>query len=359
MVNVTVEPVTEAICFTSPVGRSVRANQELAVSGMVGNLSAVKSSAYCLDGLCLFHTTRPSADAQICPRPSGSVCHPAPDVSSRSTICPGANRAASFILISKLPLAASAARSLEPTTSLESRVVANRDGPMMTSGEGLGPTDSRNGLAPSVFASVVLSGPAPRKVMPLLISRNLPPLTRNLPAASWTTWPVGQASIAAWICELSSSAWPRGVNLAQIVDRTGMPPTPFKPGFQVVDRSSGRMPAPATVATPQIDMAAIAAMPAQIGLGTGFMCMRCIASRCRIGRLRIIQRRPFVANAAVAQAPLVQAVRKTDVASRFAESCALANGPPRCRARDRTVKSAPATNRNSGPKLIADRGPTT
>ena len=57
----------------------------------------------------------------------------------------------------------------------------------MISGEGLALTASWNGLAPSVFASVVWPGPAPRKVIPLLISRKLPLLMMKVPAASCTT----------------------------------------------------------------------------------------------------------------------------------------------------------------------------
>src|SRR5262249_13420430 len=46
--------------------------------------------------------------------------------------------------------------------------------------------------------------------------------------------------MAAWIWAVSSSAFPRGVTVEQIVDRTGMPPTPIIPGFQAVARSADR-----------------------------------------------------------------------------------------------------------------------
>ena len=110
----------------------------------------------------------------------------------------------------------------------------------MISGEGLALTASWNGLAPLVFASVVWPGPAPRKVIPLLIRRKLPLLMMNVPAASCTTWPAGQVLMAPWIQAVSSSTPPRGVSVEQIVDRTGMPPTPINPGFQAVARSAGR-----------------------------------------------------------------------------------------------------------------------
>ena len=99
----------------------------------------------------------------------------------------------------------------------------------MISGEGLALTASWNGLAPLVFASVVWPGPAPRKVIPLLISRKLPLLMMKVPAVSCTTWPAGQALMAAWIWAVSSSAPPRGVSVEQIVDRTGMPPSSHHP----------------------------------------------------------------------------------------------------------------------------------
>ena len=111
----------------------------------------------------------------------------------------------------------------------------------MISGDGLALTAAWNGLAPLVFASVVRPGPAPRKVMPLLISRKLPLLMRKVPAVSCTTWPAGQALMAAWIRAVSSAAPPRGASVAQTVDRTGMPPAPIIPGFQAVARSAGRM----------------------------------------------------------------------------------------------------------------------
>ena len=110
----------------------------------------------------------------------------------------------------------------------------------MISGEGLAPTASWNGLAPLVFASVVSPGPAPRKVMPFGISRKLPSLMMKVPAPSCTTWPMGQALIAAWIWAVSSRASPRGESVAQTAERIGIPPTPIIPGLQVVARSAGR-----------------------------------------------------------------------------------------------------------------------
>ena len=89
VVKVMVEPETEAICFTSAVGRSVRENQEPAVLGVVGNASGAKSSTYWIAGLCFCQTTRQSGEAQIFPRPCGSGCQPAPEASSSNTIWPG------------------------------------------------------------------------------------------------------------------------------------------------------------------------------------------------------------------------------------------------------------------------------
>src|SRR5262249_54168502 len=90
------------------------------------------------------------------------------------------------------PLRASTVRSAEPTIPLVSRFGEYSEGPTTTSGDGLALTASWNGLAPLVFARVVWPGPAPRKVIPLLINRKLPLLMMNVPAASCTTCPTGQ-----------------------------------------------------------------------------------------------------------------------------------------------------------------------
>src|SRR5215212_1287154 len=82
------------------------------------------------------------------------------------------------------PLAPSAVKSVEPAIPLGSGDVEYLEGPTIISGEGLALTALWNGLAPSVFASVVRPGPAPRKVIALLISTKLPPLMMKVPASS-------------------------------------------------------------------------------------------------------------------------------------------------------------------------------
>src|SRR5262249_62175600 len=60
------------------------------------------------------------------------------------------------------------------------------------------------------------------------------------PAESWTTWPVGQASIAAWMpADASDAPFPyvEALTVAQTVVRAGIPPD--RPGFHVVARSGG------------------------------------------------------------------------------------------------------------------------
>src|SRR5678815_6188569 len=61
---------------------------------------------------------------------------------------------------------------------------------------------------------------------------------RNVPGVSWTTWPAGHASTAAWMAEVASP--PGGLTVRQTVVRAGMPPD--TPGFQAVIRSAGRSP---------------------------------------------------------------------------------------------------------------------
>src|SRR5262249_57868306 len=141
--------------------------------------------------------TRQSGDAQICPRPAGSACQVAPDSSSSNTTLPALRLVVLATVTELAPLTASAVRLVEPSTPW--LLLAQRAGPTMISGDGFAPVASWPGFAPSVFCSVVCPGPAPRSVMPLLIKRYPPPLMVKVPADSCTTWPAGQALIAAWI----------------------------------------------------------------------------------------------------------------------------------------------------------------
>src|SRR5229473_2939073 len=193
-----------------------------------------------MTGLCFCQTTRQSGEAQICPRPCGSDCQPAPEASSSKTIWPGENPAVLPTVTVFAPLTASAVRLVDPAMPPGSLVGDHRDGPTIITGEGLALTACWNGLAPLVFASVVWPGPAPRKVIALLIRTKLPLLMMKVPAASCTTWPAGQVLMAAWIRAVSSCPPPRGVSVEQTVDRMGMPPTAIIPGFHTVARSAGR-----------------------------------------------------------------------------------------------------------------------
>src|SRR5215831_7188882 len=185
VVNVIVDPETDAISLPSAVGLSGREYQDPAVWGVVENASAAKSSTSRSAGLCFCHTTRKSEEAQIWPRPSGPVRQPAPEASSSKTIWPGENPAALATVTAYDPLTASAVSLAELTAPAGSLVVLlytagptkiSGDGSMFTPGWG-------NGLAPLVFASLVWPGPAPRKVIHLLISRKLPLLTMKVPAS--------------------------------------------------------------------------------------------------------------------------------------------------------------------------------
>src|SRR6266566_1638238 len=115
VVKVMVDPEMEAICFSSAVGRSSRQNHCPALPGVVGNWLAAKSSVE-KEGLCFGQTTRQSEEAQICPRPCGSVCQPAPEASSSNTIWPGENPVVLATVTVFAPLTASAVRLVEPAT---------------------------------------------------------------------------------------------------------------------------------------------------------------------------------------------------------------------------------------------------
>ena len=56
-----------------------------------------------------------------------------------------------------------------------------------------------------VFMRRVAEGPAPRRTTPLLIVMGWSPFTRKSPAESRTTWPAGQASMAAWMPAVASA----------------------------------------------------------------------------------------------------------------------------------------------------------
>ena len=80
--------------------------------GVSGTASAAKSSTL-KTGLCFCQTTRQSGEAQICPRPCGSVCQPAPEASSSNTIWPAENPAALATVTAYAPLTASAIRLVD------------------------------------------------------------------------------------------------------------------------------------------------------------------------------------------------------------------------------------------------------
>src|SRR5215813_8224814 len=128
VVKVMVDPETAAICLTSAVGRSSRENHCPALRGVVGNSCGAKLplSAWA-GGSCFIQTTRQSGAAQICPRPSGSVCQPAPEASSSKTIWPAEKRAALATVTTFEPLTASAVRLVDPATPVPSLVVDHRD----------------------------------------------------------------------------------------------------------------------------------------------------------------------------------------------------------------------------------------
>src|SRR5262245_36862549 len=101
-VRVRVAGSKPATSLISAVGRSERLNHPAA---------AGKGSSKLWGGLWRWYTTRKSGDAQISPRPVGSLCQEAFDSSSRSTICPGANEAGAVASRTDLaPLIPSAAR---------------------------------------------------------------------------------------------------------------------------------------------------------------------------------------------------------------------------------------------------------
>src|ERR1043166_4027186 len=146
-----VDPETDATSLISAVGLSSRENQEPALCGVVENASGAKSSTNWTAGLCFCHTTRQSAAAQICPRPCGSFCQLAPEISSRRTIWPGTNPALSVTLTEYSPFTASAANATENFVLVLSSVVENSDTPTTINGEGLALTADWNGLAPFVL----------------------------------------------------------------------------------------------------------------------------------------------------------------------------------------------------------------
>ena len=89
------------------------------------------------------------APLRIC-SPVGAGC-----LVQQNDLARGQIRPRSATVTEYAPLAASAVRFVDPATSIELPVVENSDGPTTISGEGCAPAALLNGLAPSVFASVV------------------------------------------------------------------------------------------------------------------------------------------------------------------------------------------------------------
>src|SRR6516225_8209774 len=112
VVKKTVFPLTWSICLISLVGRSWRQNQP-AASG--------KGSSVGCEGLWRCQTTRKSGEAQICPRPPGSVCQEALESSSRRTNWPALNPAELATLTEEAPLTASAVRLVDEPPPLSQR----------------------------------------------------------------------------------------------------------------------------------------------------------------------------------------------------------------------------------------------
>src|SRR5438034_5246809 len=104
--------------------------------------------------------------------------------------------------------------------------------------------------SPPVKMRNVWSGPAPRRVTLLLLSKTIPALRLYVPAFRNTTCPDGHAEIASVICVAVAP----GLSVAQIVVRIGMPPrTPacvqsvlregsMIPAIAVAGRSAARKP---------------------------------------------------------------------------------------------------------------------
>jgi hypothetical protein len=150
------DPETEAISLTSAAGRSSRENHDPAVWGVVGKASAAKSSTCGSKGYAFARRPGNQRRPKSAHGPAG-----------RAVGCVGR-------LIEQDDLArrepiAQIGGTTTPAGSLV--VLVNGAGPTRISGDGsMFNPGWGNGLAPLVFSSVVRSGPAPRKVIPLLIS---------------------------------------------------------------------------------------------------------------------------------------------------------------------------------------------
>src|SRR5262245_23376396 len=102
------------------------------------------------------------------------------------------------------------------------------------------------GVAPLVRRNKVEFAPAPRSVTPLL-TYTMSLLIVKVPADSSTTWPSGQASMAAWMPAVASwapSPYVEAFTFAQTVVRAGIPPG--TPGFHAVRRSADSAVKPLT-----------------------------------------------------------------------------------------------------------------
>jgi len=80
-----------------------------------------------------------------------------------------------------------------------------------------------------VFFKVVTPAPAPRRLIPVRMRREL--LAAKAPGLSNTTCPAGQRSSADWMRALSSVTPSPGLSVTHIVVRFGIPPFDIKPGF--------------------------------------------------------------------------------------------------------------------------------
>src|SRR5215470_7978845 len=126
-VNVIVFPETEAISLISLVGLSVRENHDMAAGGTPGVVSygpdtlelSLSSWNFCC-GKCMFQAT--TSPCHTCggqgvgtrlfvqPKPTGTACQEAPEVSSSRTNCPAANPVALAIVTEDAPCWPSAVR---------------------------------------------------------------------------------------------------------------------------------------------------------------------------------------------------------------------------------------------------------
>src|SRR5882672_3613135 len=104
--------------------------------------------------------------------------------------------------------------------------------------------------------------PEPRRVQLERVKLMPPPLMLKVPAVSLTTWSAGQAASALLMAPVSSP--PLGESVRKIVVRKGIPPTAFRPGFQVVRRLAA-MIVPGTGGVTGVGTG----VATKVGVGTG------------------------------------------------------------------------------------------